>query len=336
MAGLAQYSIFFENPLLTETIKEVPVPATFIGQEYLPAVESYEMEWHETVIERQADMANIVDNGADLPLTDRDPMSTVSGQIVDMGQSYIVDKKELGALLDKGNAQRRLIAEKQLLGKTATVKSNIDARVEWMRWQALGSGALTYNKDGIILGVDFKVPSGNKKIAGTKWDDINPTILADLELWNQSYVDLNGMTPDDFVCGISIIRTIMNDAGVRLGVTGLTNKLLTIEELNAFLRGRQMAPLRAFDTSVTYRDVNNNGVRVSQRLLSAKVGVFLVRGSMIGEQIMGPTIENKMNPGIYARTFTQERPMREIVEVVASSFPKVKEPKLIMPCTVML
>ncbi len=336
MAGLAQYSQFFENPLLTETIKEVPVPANFIGSDYLPAEDSFELEWHETVITRQADMANIVDNGAELPLTDRDPMSTVSGKIVDIGQSYIVDKKELGALLDKGNPQRRLIAEKQLLGKTATVKANIDARVEWMRWQALGEGALTYSKDGIILGVDFGVPAGNKKTAAIKWNDVSPTILNDLEAWNQAYVDLNGMTADDFVVGIAIIRVIMNNPDVRKGITGFSDKLVTLSELNSFLVGRQMAPVRSFDTVVTYRDVNNNGARVSQRLLSDKKGVFLKRGKEIGIQVLGPTIENDMNPGIFARTFTLERPKREIVEVVASSFPKINDPKLIMPCTVML
>ena len=87
---------------------------------------------------------------------------------------------------------------------------------------------------------------------------------------------------------------------------------------------------------VTYRDVNNNGTRVSQRLLSDKKGVFLKRGREIGIQVLGPTIENEMNPGLFARSFTQERPKREIVEVVASSFPKINDPKLIMPCTVML
>jgi hypothetical protein len=97
-----------------------------------------------------------------------------------------------------------------------------------------------------------------------------------------------------------------------------------------------MAILRPFDTSVTYRDVNNNGARVSQRLLSDKKGVFLVRGKQIGIQILGPTIENEMNPGVFASSFTLQRPKREIVEVVASSFPKVNSPKLIMPCTVML
>jgi hypothetical protein len=48
-------------------------------------------------------MADIVDNGAEIPLTDRDPVSRVSGEIADIGQSYIVTKKELAALLDKGN-----------------------------------------------------------------------------------------------------------------------------------------------------------------------------------------------------------------------------------------
>ena len=38
-------------------------------------------------------MADLVDAGAELPLTDRDPVRRVSGLIADMGQSYISDKE---------------------------------------------------------------------------------------------------------------------------------------------------------------------------------------------------------------------------------------------------
>lgn len=95
MAGLANLSEFFENPLLTETIREVPVETGYIGSRFLPEENTYDMDWNETVIERQADMADLVDAGAELPLTDRDPVRRVSGSIADMGQSYILTKKNL-------------------------------------------------------------------------------------------------------------------------------------------------------------------------------------------------------------------------------------------------
>lgn len=329
MAGLAQYSDFFTNPVFTNTIKEVPVNAAYIGSRFLPTEETYEIDFNETVLERQQDMADLVDSGAELPLTDRDPVRRVSGEIADMGQSYIVTKKELAALLDKGNPQKKLMAEKQLLGKAATVKQNIDARIEWLRWQALGNGVMTYNKAGIILGHDFGVPAENKVTAGVRWNDTGATIMTDYEKWVQDYVDLNGKSPDVFVAGIGIIRTMMNDAGVRKAVSGLADKMLTIQELNDFLTGRQMPRLESFDTTVAYRDVNNQGARVQQRLLAANKGVFLSEGGEIGVQLLGPTVENEMNPGIYARTFTMERPKREVVEVVAASFPKIMDPNLI-------
>lgn len=327
MAGLAQYSDFFANPLFSETIKEVPVSQKFIGSRFLPTEETYDLDWNETVLTRQADMADIVDSGAELPLTDRDPMKRVSGEIVDIGQSYIVTKKELAALMDKGNPGKRKIAEKQLLGKARLVKQNIDARIEWLRWQALGNGAVTYNKNGIMLGVDFGV--NFNKTPGTKWDGSSPTIITDYEGWVQNYVDTNGLTPDTYVTSIKVIRTVLNDPTVRLQVTGSSDKLITIQELNDFLVGRQMPKMEAFDSSVTYRDVNNDGQRVTQRLLSEKKGIFLAEGGQVGAQMLGPTVENEMNPGIYARTFTMERPQREIVEVVAASFPKIIEADLI-------
>ena len=335
MAGLAQYSEFFTNPVFTETLKEVPVSKTYIGQRFLPLEETFDIDFNESVLTRQMDMANIVDSGAELPLTDRDPMRRVSGEITDIGQSYIVTKKEMAALMDKGNAQKRLIAEKQLLGKSARIKQNIDARIEWMRWQALGEGQFTYDKDGIKLVQDFYVPAENKVTAATRWDDVGATIIADYEKWVNDYVDLNGVSPDVFVTGIGTIRTIMNNADVRKMITGLSDKLVTLDELNDFLTGRQLPRFESFDTTVAYRDVHNGGVRAQQRLLAANKGVFLVEGGDIGVQLLGPTVENEMNPGIYGRTFTENRPLREIIEVVASSFPKVMEPSLIKIATIL-
>jgi hypothetical protein len=335
MAGLAQYSEYFANPVFTETIKEVPVPKNFIGSRFLPIEETYEIDFNETVLERQSDMADLVDSGAELPLTDRDPLRRVSGEIADIGQSYIVTKKELAALLDKGNPGKRKIAEKQLLNKAATVKSNIDARIEWLRWQALGNGVMAYNKAGINLGVDFGVPAGNKVTAAVRWNDVGATILADYEKWVQDYVDLNGKTPDVFVTGIGAIRTVMNNANVREQISGVSTKLITLDELNDFLVGRQLPRMEAFDSTVAYRDVNNGGVRVQSRLLTANKGVFLVEGGEIGAQLLGPTVENEMNPGIYAHSFTQQRPRRDIVEVVAASFPKIMDPNLIKQAVIL-
>lgn len=335
MAGLANLSDFFENPLFTELIKEVKPEAKYIGSRFLPAVDTFDIDFNETVMTHQADMADIVDNGAELPLTDRDPVRRVSGEITDIGQSYILSKKELAAMSDKGNTAKRDLAVKEVMGKTAQLKKNIDARVEWLRWQALGTGQLVYNKGGIKLACDFGVPAGNKVTAATKWNDTTPTIIANYEAWVQAYVDLNGEMPDVFVTSVLVLRTMVNDVAVRKAITGLSDKFITLEELNAFLVGRQLPRVEAMDATVTYRDPYSGGARTTQRLLDSKTGVFLKEGGAVGSQLMGPTYENDMNPGIYARSFTMERPMREVVEVVAASFPKVVNPNLIKIATVL-
>ncbi|MEG1083973.1 MAG: major capsid protein [Hydrogenoanaerobacterium sp.] len=337
MAGLANLSEFFENPLFSKAIREVPVETGYIGQRFLPLEETFDIDFNETVIERQADMADIIDSGAELPLTDRDPVRRISGEITDMGQSYIVTKKELAAMMDKGNAAKQTMMVKQLLNKTAQLKRNIDARIEWLRWQALGVGAMAYDKSGIKLGVDFGVPAGNKVVAANKWNATGATILANYEKWVQDYVDLNtnGYTPDVFVTSIEAIRNVLNDTSIRKSITGFSDKLLTLEELNTFLRGRDLPPMEAFDAKVTYRDVTSGGTRTTARLLAREKGVFLKEGGLIGKQLLGPTYENDMNPGIYARTFTMERPIREVIEVVGASFPKVMDPDLIKIATIL-
>lgn len=333
MSGLAQYSEYFQNPLFTKAIKEIPVEARYIGSRFLPTEDTYDIDFHETIFERQADMADIVDNGAELPLTDRDPLRKVSGEIADLGQSYIVTKKEIAALKDKGsNDGKRKIAEKQLLGKVSTIKKNLDARIEWMRWQALGNGQMVYDKAGIKFGVDFGVDF--KKTAAVRWNDVDADIIKDYETWVQEYVDKNGVVPSTYVTSLKAMRVIMNDPKVRLYVSGSSDQLITLTMLNEFLAGYQLPTIEAFDSTVTYRDPNT-GERSQSRLLAENKGIFLRDGGEIGVQLMGPTVENDMNPGIYARTFTMERPMREVVEVVAASFPKVTNPELIGITTIL-
>lgn len=340
MAGLDQYSEFFTNPVFTKIINEkeaVNHKKPYIGARFLPNEDTFDLEFHETTIERQSDMANIVDMGAELPLTDRDPVKAISGSIVDIGQAYVVTKKELAAMMLKGETGegRKNIAIKQLLNKSTRLRENIEMRIEWLRWQALASGEMIYKKDGVILGVDFGHLPEHKKTPAIKWDDTDPTILADYEAWVQVYLDKNGIIPDVFVTSKKAISSVLNDITVRKMVHGLTEQLLTIDELNSFLEGRDLPPMEAYDAKVTYRDINSGGSRVTSRLVDAKLGVFLVEGGEIGSMLIGPTVENDMNPGIYGRTYRLESPMRDVIEVVAAAFPKVLKPELIMTATVL-
>lgn len=335
MAGLAQYSEKFSNPLFTRFIQEIPVKKDFIMGRFLPRQETFETKFHESYVTRQADMANIVSTLAEVPLTDRDPMRKVSGEIADIAQGYLVTKEELGALMDKSSdTTRRTLAETQLLGKTVQIRQNVDARIEWMGAQALTEGTLTYNKDGVLLTVDFGIQASNKKTAAVKWDDVSPTIIADYEAWVAAYIALNGVAPSVYLTSTAVINKMLNDTLVRKQITGLSDKLITIAELNAFLTGRNMPGVEAWDGQVTYRDLNN-GTRTTARLLNQKKGVFLREGGEIGQQLIGPTIENEMKPGIFAETIDLKMPTRSVINVVASSFPKISNPDLIMQTTVL-
>jgi hypothetical protein len=336
MAGLAQYTEKFSNPLFTRFIQNVPVKVENIMERFLPRQDTFDTKFHESYVTRQADMANIVSSLGEVPLTDRDPMRKVSGEIADIAQGYLVTKEELGALMDKGSdPTKRTLAETQLLGKSVTIKQNVDSRIEWMGAQALTEGVLIYNKDGILLSTDFGVPASNKKTAATRWDDVNPTIIADYEAWVAAYVLLNGVAPEVYLTSTAVINKMLNDMTLRKQITGLSDKLITIAELNAFLTGRNMPGVEAWDNQVTYRDLNT-GVRTTARLLNPKKGVFLRGGGEIGQQLMGPTIENQMKPGIFAETIDLKLPTRSVINVVASSFPKISNPDLIFQTTVLL
>lgn len=339
MAGIDQYSPLFRNPALTNVMREVQPRTDFIGADYLPEVETYETDFNEAVMSRQQDMADFVDsNSDDYPLTDMDPLRTVSGSILDIAQSYVVTKKELKALQSKGsNTRERALMEKQLINKTAALVGNIRMRIEWMTWQALSKGQLVLNSGAARgLAANFRVPAGNFKVPDVPWNTSGSTVLDNLISWNQAYLDLNGVRPDDYVVSTALSRLIANAPDVREAIRGKDGGggYVTETQVNDLLIGLRLAPLRVYDATYTVRDVNNNGTRNSGRMLPENVGVFLRRGGEIGDMLIGPTEEGGMEPGIFTRTLVMEKPRRNIIDAVGAAFPKIVEPNMIMVTTV--
>lgn len=334
MSTLAQLEAF-KNPAFTQTINRVPANLEYIGQRFLPLVSTYDLDFFETSILERLDMAAIVDPAAELPLTDRDGGKKIAGEVADIGQQIIVTKKELRAL-KSNNPQERMLMEAQLLGKSATMKKNVDARIEWMRWQALGTGALAYTKAGkVLLNIDFGVPAGNKVTPLIKWDQANATILQDYQAWVAAYKALNGVAPSVFVTSAAVINKMKADPTVVLNIKGLAGMLITTVELNQFLRDNGLPPVEAYDESAIIRNPAD-GSRTTSRFLNDKTGVFLREAGDIGTQLLGPTLENDMNPGIFGKTIATEIPvMMELIRVVASSIPKIMVPEMIMIATVL-
>lgn len=334
MSTLAQLESF-KNPAFTETINRVPINPEYIGARFLPLVPTYDLDFFETSILERLDMAPIVDPSAELPLTDRDGGKKIAGEVADIGQQVIVTKKELRAL-KSSNALERQLMEAQLLGKSATMKKNVDARIEWMRWQALGLGALTYTKAGkVILSIDFGVPAGNKVTPAIKWDQANCTILDDYQTWVAAYKVTNGVRPSAFVTSAAVITKMKTDATVRLNLKGSSDMLITTVELNQFLADNDLPPVVAYDESAIIRNPAD-GSRTTSRFLNQKTGVFLREGGDIGTQLLGPTLENDMNPGIFGKTIATEIPVTmELIRVVAASIPKILVPEMIMIATVL-
>lgn len=333
MSILAQLEPF-QNPALTETINRVPVNPEYIGQRFLPLIPTYDLDFFETSILERLDMAPLVDPSAELPLTDRDGGKKIAGEVADMGQQVIVTKKELRALKSNNPAERQLM-EAQLLGKAVTLKKNVDARIEWMRWQALGIGAMTYVGNKLKLSIDFQVPVGNKVAPAIKWDQANATIFDNYVAWVEAYKVTNGVSPQAAITSSTVISKMKSDATVRLNIKGSADMLVTTAELNQFLSDNGLPPVEAYDEAAIIRNPND-GTRTTARFLDAKKLVFLREGGDIGDQLLGPTLENDMNPGIFGKTIATEIPVTmELIRVVAASIPKIRVPEMIMIATVL-
>ena len=116
---------------------------------------------------------------------------------------------------NKRPAQR--VAEKIAL-ELAEGRSYIDRRVELMAVEAITTGKVTIQGDGIDEVVDFGMSASHlKTLSGTDlWSDASQTgktILASLRGWKREVVKDSGVNPSHMILGENVIDVFMDKVG---------------------------------------------------------------------------------------------------------------------------
>lgn len=338
----------FQGPQFLGFVRNVPAPAPFIASRWLPDRTVFDLEVEYLLgADQKAVMANIMAWDAEAPISGRPGL----GQRMTMElppikrKVKIAEKQLIRFLTPRAGTPDRQTAIDSVYDDTARLVQGIQARVEWMRMQALSEDTLAYNEAGVQVTIDYGIDSSNQYSVGvdaalsTWWDNTSTADpIADLTYIVDDMEARTGFRPTEFVCSKSIIGLLRNNDALQALVLGSAQRALTPAEVNSLLAIYDLPTLVPYDVKV-HRE-NADGSISELKPLDPKKAVLIPRGPgvMIGETLWGPTAESRaligtstssFAPGIYAVTYAQDDPPSEWIKAAAVSVPTMPGANLV-------
>ncbi|WP_097964601.1 major capsid protein [Streptomyces sp. or20] len=130
----------------------------------------------------------------------------------------------------------------------------IAARLELARGEALFSGAVNLNENGVQASVDFGRSASHSVTAGVLWSNIAAPAYDQLQAWLEVYNDTNGTLPASMLMSRKIYNALRkNTQIISLAFAGQSGApgILTREGLNAVLGEYDIPPIEIYDAKVS-------------------------------------------------------------------------------------
>lgn len=346
----------FQGPKFLGYVRGVPEPEDFAGQRWLPneTVDDLAFEYIKGV-RNKAVMAHVMGFDSEAPIAGKPGLGErVQGELPPIKRKAKITEKELIRFLQpRANSQDKQNAINAVYDHTDRLIEGIQARVEWLRLQALSEDTVVYDEGGVIFEFDYglddefqiSLPSQNDGAGtdlsaslGPAWSDVaNSTPLADLLFLSNRMRLKTGRAPVEFVCSAKSQGYLQQSASLRALIRGSNapTAILTMDEINTLFRIYGLPQITTYDVLVTKE--NADGTTTDVRPLAEDKG-FLVPAGPVGRTLWGPTAESRrligtnlasQAPGIIAVTYATEDPPAEWVKAAAVSFPTMPDAHLL-------
>lgn len=229
--------------------------------------------------------------------------------------------------------------------EAATIRTvrAISDRLEVARGQALETGGLSINENGLVQTPSFGRPAGNTVTAATLWNTSGAKVLDDLQTWDEAYSDANdGASVGAHVVSRKILSAMLKDEGLRALVRGnsTADAPISVDSLNAVLAAYSLAPIVVYDRKVKgQRVTSDNKVFLLPEAVDPNSG-----SNILGATFYGPTLEAMEpeygigagdQPGIAVGAYKTKDPIGLWVHSNAIALPVLVNPVASMVATVL-
>ena len=323
-------------------VRNIPEPENWIGSTILPTqtINDLRYEYIKGSYEKPI-MGSIMAWDAEAPIAGKKGLVTISGEMPPIKRKVKVEEKEL----IKFFAPRAGLGDKEqaindIYDLVDQMVNSCRARMEWLRWQAIGTGAITYDEGGMIFSVDYGVPASQKEtlLTTARWSDLDDSDpLGDLERWAEAHVTNTGIRPERMVMSLKTRNYLLKNEAIRQIITNNANVYVSPEQLNQLLQTFNLPQIIIYDAKVLTEAMA--GTKTETRLLAEDVVVLLPAASYnLGKLLQGPTAEAlaMMNlssstkaEGVVAVIYTKEDPPSYWIKAAVTAFPTLPGAELI-------
>lgn len=198
-----------------------------------------------------------------------------------------LSEKDIIRLETPRNDAEEREAIKKIYNDVDYLHDSVLTRTEAMRGEALSTGKLSINENGYKADIDYGIPNAHKSTF--TWSNGTPDILMNMDSAVDKIVKDTGFTPTRALTSKKNLSFILRDEKIRKAVFGVnSDKLLTRQELNAFLKTQDLPQIAIYDAK--YRLLGAKGTYTTKRYFTESAFTFMPEGSM-GETLFGLTPE---------------------------------------------
>lgn len=327
---------------LTGFVREVPGPATFTLNQFLPDVfiEDIDVAWD--ILTRTNRTATFRSYDAETPITSRDSFERRRVSLPPLGVKSVVGELErlrLEQIRSGGNNQSRMV--EAIYDDAARNTREVLARMEMARGDVLTDWKFTLaGENGLTMEADFGMPSGHNPVAPVAWsdyDDSDP--IQDLVTWVNAYTLAAGEAPRYALTSRTVVGHLLMNAKIRTysGSLAGTPQMVNRQQLNTVLEAFDLPQLVIYDTQI------NVGTTATRPIPNDRVVLLPSDPSTLGRTFWGVTAEalelaGGTNPGIafseapglVGVVMRDGDPVRTWTKVTAIGMPIITDPKRLM------
>jgi len=225
------------------------------------------------------------------PIGNRQGIARKMGELPPISKKMRVGEEERLRLrqLERGGDAREIVDA--IYNDAANLARSVTARVEMMRGEALETGQIDIDENGVEQVIDFGRDATMEPaaLAGTnKWDDYDDSDpIGNLTTWVEAYTDLNGTAPGLILTSRKIVNHLLRNDQLRTYLSSLAGSpaLITNEQLRSVLAAFDLPPIVTYDVSVRV-----DGTQT--RVISDDKVIFLPpAGEPLGRTFFGTTAE---------------------------------------------
>lgn len=335
-----------EPGLLTGFVRELPVPAAYTLNTWLPDrnIGDIEAAFQTAFKRNRAAMFRAYD--AETPIGERDNFQRSRVALPPLGQKTVVGEEErlkLEMLRSGGDNTGSLI---QALYNDARINTEaVLARMELARGQVLTTGKFTFTGENGLKGIeaDFGVQSSHLPTAAAAWndyDDADP--LEEMRDWADRYTDDAGEPPAYALTSRQAIGHMLRNDKVRaaFATLGGTPSVITRSQLAGLLDANDLPQLVQYDSQVY---VNN----AATRIIPANKMIYLpANAAALGNTFWGVTAEAlelvglnnpqltfAQAPGLVGMVTKEGDPVRTWTKVTAIGMPVIADANKLLTAT---